>query len=855
FYVDADNDTYGSTTASTQCAVNNSTPPSGYSTNNTDCNDGDNTMHATFSFYVDADNDTYGSTTASTQCAVNNSTPPSGYSTNNTDCNDGDNTMHTTFSFYVDADNDTYGSTTASTQCAVNNSTPPSGYSTNNTDCNDAQDSVWHNGSLYIDADHDGYDNGSALVCYGNHVLTGYAFTTLGTDCDDNNSLLTTLITYYQDADNDGYGTNDFQTTACSLTPPLGYVANNTDCDDANVNVHTNSVVVSVSITIFPSVIAYTGHSVTLTASPTNGGTPSYQWIKNNIAVATSSANTYTYIPANGDVIKCVLTSSLKCTISPTDTSNAISIIVTNPPLISNDYPCGAINCSSNSGHIAGLPTVISAFDNGGSVYAGLDNSKVDNNPPVGPSLVYYNMNCTAAGSIGDPISSCQISGSQNSVWYKFKAPSFTAGVTIRSKLSYGQLFIPVLTAYAITAGTPCNSPTFSEIQCSSNGVLALNSSTLSPYSGQYIYVMIQNSSTEPICNYVVSIQGIVPDITLSNPTTTTIDVNFPSFTLPTPTKYTLYWRKVGSNGASYINLAPTSTYTIGGLISGNNYDVWVKYSNASTGGTSNIYSSKQTLGTTVGCGGNLPAPTISANGSHCASVIANWTNPPASIPSNLLSPITSYPYRLLWMRGTRGNVQALQTIAPSGYYIGNLTMGQLYNVFYSYKCIGGAIMYSAVSNYTTCVGTPRIGTSTEHHEYIINNVHYVDVDIEDVLAAATYNIDVSDGLIHEFTLNEVTNDNTNDNMDITSAGNFEILPNPATNNVIINYNFDNANTRSIKYQIVDIQGKLVAQSIINEAPSVGSINIDLAQFEQGVYIVSMQTNGFSLTKKLVVIK
>ncbi len=57
-----------------------------------------------------------------------------------------------------------------------------------------------------------------------------------------------------------------------------------------------------------------TGSSVTFTSVPVNGGTtPSYQW-KVNAANATNATNaSYTYVPFNGDVVSCVMTSSEAC--------------------------------------------------------------------------------------------------------------------------------------------------------------------------------------------------------------------------------------------------------------------------------------------------------------------------------------------------------------------------------------------------------------------------------------------------------------------------------------------------------------------------------------------------------------
>jgi len=69
------------------------------------------------------------------------------------------------------------------------------------------------------------------------------------------------------------------------------------------------------------------GTSVTFTPSPVGGGAaPTYQWIKNSIAVSTGSS--YSYVPVNGDVVNAVMTSSLACATGSPATSNSIAMIV-----------------------------------------------------------------------------------------------------------------------------------------------------------------------------------------------------------------------------------------------------------------------------------------------------------------------------------------------------------------------------------------------------------------------------------------------------------------------------------------------------------------------------------------------
>jgi len=89
------------------------------------------------------------------------------------------------------------------------------------------------------------------------------------------------------------------------------------------------SVPVSVSI-IASSNPVYSGGPVTFTAIPVNGGTPplSFQWYVNTNTMGTNNIS-FTYTPTAGDVIKCVLTSSLPCT-NPATSNQLIAYSRTN---------------------------------------------------------------------------------------------------------------------------------------------------------------------------------------------------------------------------------------------------------------------------------------------------------------------------------------------------------------------------------------------------------------------------------------------------------------------------------------------------------------------------------------------
>ena len=102
------------------------------------------------------------------------------------------------------------------------------------------------------------------------------------------------------------------------------------------------------------------GASATFTATPTNGGaTPTYQWQINgaNVGGATSSTFTTTTL-ANGNIVTCIMTSSLGGVVGSPATSNAITMTVNalpaTPTIGSNTPVCVGSTILLTSNTIAG---------------------------------------------------------------------------------------------------------------------------------------------------------------------------------------------------------------------------------------------------------------------------------------------------------------------------------------------------------------------------------------------------------------------------------------------------------------------------------------------------------------------
>ncbi len=94
-----------------------------------------------------------------------------------------------------------------------------------------------------------------------------------------------------------------------------------------------NPASASVSIVANPPGAICSGTSVTFTATPVNGVTPTYQWKKNGAVIVGETNATYTSSTLiNGDIITCVLTPTGPCATGSPATSNAITTVITPLP-------------------------------------------------------------------------------------------------------------------------------------------------------------------------------------------------------------------------------------------------------------------------------------------------------------------------------------------------------------------------------------------------------------------------------------------------------------------------------------------------------------------------------------------
>ena len=154
--------------------------------------------------------------------------------------------------------------------------------------------------TYYADADGDTYGNASVTSITCQVQPLGYV--TNNTDCDDTNPLRHATFSFYADNDGDGYGAGALLTGICAenaTTPPTGYSLNSSDCDDTNASSYQ------------------TTHSTTATACNT------YTWASPGNGTTYTTGGTYTYTTSNAAGCTNIETLVLTINNSTTGTTTA----------------------------------------------------------------------------------------------------------------------------------------------------------------------------------------------------------------------------------------------------------------------------------------------------------------------------------------------------------------------------------------------------------------------------------------------------------------------------------------------------------------------------------------------------
>jgi hypothetical protein len=210
----------------------------------------------------------------------------------------------------------------------------------------------------------------------------GTSLATPSTICSGNTSVLTVggstgSIQWEQSPDGLSWGnvvggtgatTPSYTTPALSSTTHYRARLSQASCSDVYstvsiVTVNPN-VAASISIGASPSGPICEGTDVTFTATPTNGGTPSYQWYVG--ATPVGSGNTYnSSVLSNGDQVSCVMTSTASCVTGSPATSNTITMTVNPNPVVTISPPGPIDFCQDSSVILTAAPVGDYFWNNG----------------------------------------------------------------------------------------------------------------------------------------------------------------------------------------------------------------------------------------------------------------------------------------------------------------------------------------------------------------------------------------------------------------------------------------------------------------------------------------------------------
>jgi len=309
-------------------------------------------------------------------------------------------------------------------------------------------------------------------------TLPAYQWMVNGLTVGSNNAILT-------------FTPSNGDVITCRVTSDLTCATGSPALSNAITMSVNTGLAAGVAITANPAGTVCQGTPVTLTASPSNGGTPYFQWYLNNVPIGTNQP-TYTYVPSNGDQVHVIMNSNLACISGNPATSNSISFTV-NPALqASVSLSASQVNvCQGTSVTFTATPTngglcTYQWYRNG--IPAGINQPTFACIPAAGDQ-VYVVMTSGLPCISGSPATSSVI------------APIVSMPAAVGASITASQTSVCMgtsvtITAAAVNGGNPSfqwfvngtatggNQPTFSFTPANGDQVYAIMTSNLSCVTG-----------------------------------------------------------------------------------------------------------------------------------------------------------------------------------------------------------------------------------------------------------------------------------------------------------------------------------------------------------------------------------
>ncbi|WP_276132303.1 beta strand repeat-containing protein [Polluticoccus soli] len=338
----------------------------------------------------------------------------------------------------------------------------------------------------------------------------------------------------------------------------------------------------SVTIAANPGNTICSGTSVTFTATPTGGGTPTYQWKRNGANVGTNSAtyNAGTTL-TNGNTIECVMTSSATCAVPKISNSNLITMNVNStvtPSVTISTVPSGTA-C------VGGVLQFVANPLNGGNTPSyqwKIDGNNVGTNFPSYTdngtlTATAHTISVTMISSITQCITTTTATGTLN----KTISPLVTPTISIAStQAPGGDACVGSSVTFTPTTTNAGSTPTY---QWKKNGSVVATGSSYAPgatlVTGDIISCEMTSSAacaSPVIVNSAPVNMTIWPNVTAavtitSNPgnavSCTGLPVTFTAAATNVGSNPTYQWKlngnNVGTNSPTYVDAALATGNTV----------------------------------------------------------------------------------------------------------------------------------------------------------------------------------------------------------------------------------------------------------------------------------------------------